>query len=442
MGTALKELANSEAHKVLLGESLDIEAVISLRHRLRQYRKEREAMGEIVQAIEESSSNREARLAAAYWALDNHEKAQTHATKAPREVTAVMILGLIAEERQDYEEALKYYRKAGEMAPSTGPCVLRQISALRQLGRVEEALSLIERLRREFSDQASLTYYEGRCLEDLGRYEEALACYQKAMEIDPTHAESIFHAARLCDLRGADEEAKKLYERIGPESPNAFIHASLNLALLYEDEEDYEKALKCAESVLKMIPTHRRAKLFRDTAKASMTMYYSPEETKQTERLEAVLRIPVSDFELSVRSRNCLAKMNINTLGDLVKKTESEMLAYKNFGETSLREIREVLASKGLRLGMFREDAATRAAVGRSEARAQEEVLAKSIDELELSVRSRKCMDALGVRTIKDLMELGEERLCQAKNFGRVSLNEIKKKLRELGLTLPSKKDK
>ncbi len=66
-----------------------------------------------------------------------------------------------------------------------------------------------------------------------------------------------------------------------------------------------------------------------------------------------VLSIPVTDFELSVRSRNCLQKMGVNTLGDLCRTSEAELLASKNFGETSLVEIKEMLASKGLRLGQL-----------------------------------------------------------------------------------------
>src|SRR5438034_9904796 len=64
------------------------------------------------------------------------------------------------------------------------------------------------------------------------------------------------------------------------------------------------------------------------------------------------LEIPVTDFELSVRSRNCLRRMNIRTLGDLTRTTEAALLASKNFGETSLQEIKEMMSSKGLRLGM------------------------------------------------------------------------------------------
>ncbi len=60
----------------------------------------------------------------------------------------------------------------------------------------------------------------------------------------------------------------------------------------------------------------------------------------------------VNELELSVRSINCLQNAKIETIGDLVQKTEAEMLKTKNFGRKSLQEIKTVLASMGLTLGM------------------------------------------------------------------------------------------
>ena len=61
---------------------------------------------------------------------------------------------------------------------------------------------------------------------------------------------------------------------------------------------------------------------------------------------------PVAELELSVRSANCLKNDNIVYIGDLIQKTEAEMLRTPNFGRKSLNEIKEVLASMGLHLGM------------------------------------------------------------------------------------------
>ena len=60
----------------------------------------------------------------------------------------------------------------------------------------------------------------------------------------------------------------------------------------------------------------------------------------------------VNELELSVRSINCLQNAKIETIGDLVQKSEAEMLKTKNFGRKSLQEIKTVLAAMGLTLGM------------------------------------------------------------------------------------------
>ena len=69
-------------------------------------------------------------------------------------------------------------------------------------------------------------------------------------------------------------------------------------------------------------------------------------------RINEVLNGSVEELELSVRSYNCLKNANIQTIGDLVQKTEAEMLRTKNFGRKSLNEIKEILAGLGLQFGM------------------------------------------------------------------------------------------
>jgi DNA-directed RNA polymerase subunit alpha len=70
------------------------------------------------------------------------------------------------------------------------------------------------------------------------------------------------------------------------------------------------------------------------------------------EKMNEVLNRSVEELELSVRSYNCLKNANIQTIGELVQKTEAEMLRTKNFGRKSLNEIKEILANMGLALGM------------------------------------------------------------------------------------------
>ncbi|MEE9269550.1 MAG: DNA-directed RNA polymerase subunit alpha [Candidatus Krumholzibacteria bacterium] len=73
---------------------------------------------------------------------------------------------------------------------------------------------------------------------------------------------------------------------------------------------------------------------------------------EEVERLRELLARSVEELELSVRSSNCLRRANIKTLGDLVGRTEQEMLKYRNFGKQSLKEIGEILAGMSLYLGM------------------------------------------------------------------------------------------
>jgi len=77
-----------------------------------------------------------------------------------------------------------------------------------------------------------------------------------------------------------------------------------------------------------------------------------PEMTKDELVLYEKLRLPISELELSVRSSNCLREANIKIIADLVKRSEDEMLSFKNFGKKSLTEIKELLLGMGLTLGM------------------------------------------------------------------------------------------
>lgn len=77
-----------------------------------------------------------------------------------------------------------------------------------------------------------------------------------------------------------------------------------------------------------------------------------PEVDEERERLRELMGRSVEELELSVRSGNCLRRANIRTLGELVRRTEPEMLKYRNFGKQSLKEISEILAGMGLHLGM------------------------------------------------------------------------------------------
>ena len=80
------------------------------------------------------------------------------------------------------------------------------------------------------------------------------------------------------------------------------------------------------------------------------TTYHAPGSDE--EPLNENLFRSVDELELSVRSANCLQNANITLIGELVQKTEQDMLKTKNFGRKSLKEIKEILSTMGLGLGM------------------------------------------------------------------------------------------
>jgi DNA-directed RNA polymerase subunit alpha len=247
----------------------------------------------------------------------------------------------------------------------------------------------------------------------------------------------LFGLALESDRRGNDEKAIELYERATQTYP-AHVGSLLNLGVLYEDRQQFDAAQACFQRVLDCYPDNKRARLFSKDAVASGDMYFDEEAQKRNERLNQVLNIPVTDFELSVRSRNCLEKIGVFTLGDLTRTTEQELLSSKNFGETSLVEIRDMLTARGLELGMLAKDKAEpEGPIDTSHlSPAEQAVLERPISDLNLSVRARKCMVRLGMTTIGELVRKTGDDLLECKNFGVTSLNEVREKLTQMNLKL------
>jgi DNA-directed RNA polymerase subunit alpha len=99
------------------------------------------------------------------------------------------------------------------------------------------------------------------------------------------------------------------------------------------------------------------AKLLKDHMSIFINFEEVPEQSEEVserglDKMNEVLNRSVEELELSVRSYNCLKNANIQTIGELVQKSEAEMLRTKNFGRKSLNEIKEILANMGLSLGM------------------------------------------------------------------------------------------
>lgn len=128
---------------------------------------------------------------------------------------------------------------------------------------------------------------------------------------------------------------------------NARVEQRTDLDKLVIDLEtngtiDPEDAIRRAATILQ-----QQISVFVDLQKDK-----APEPVQEREEVDPVLLRPVDDLELTVRSANCLKAENIYYIGDLVQRTEVELLKTPNLGKKSLTEIKDVLASKGLSLGM------------------------------------------------------------------------------------------
>jgi DNA-directed RNA polymerase subunit alpha len=85
-------------------------------------------------------------------------------------------------------------------------------------------------------------------------------------------------------------------------------------------------------------------------------MAANEEMDEEKDRIRKLLNMSIEELELSVRSANCLKTARIGSLGELVQRTEAEMLKYRNFGRKSLSELTSILAEYGLHFGMNVED--------------------------------------------------------------------------------------
>ena len=298
----------------------------------------------------------------------------------------------------------------------------------------------------QINEKAAQQYFQqGQSALEAGEPDKAIDNFQHALNEDPDHDDALFRLALLYDKRGMDSQAIEMYERLCGGSPVP-MNALLNLAVLYEDNNMYEEARRCLQAILETNPNHPRARLYLKDVESAAEMYFDEAERERPQR-DAVLDLPVMDFELSVRARNALKKMNIETLGDLLKVREQELMSFKNFGETSLAEIKSLLASKGLRMGQLADDAggATRVTpqafgsdpgLTAADGDVPQELLEQPVSDLDLSVRSRKALQRLNINSIGELAAKTDDELLGCKNFGQTSLNEIKQVLATHGLGL------
>ena len=161
------------------------------------------------------------------------------------------------------------------------------------------------------------------------------------------------------DVRVADEEESRVIgsllldasyspvRRVAYKVDSARVEQRTDLDKLIIDLEtngtiDPEEAIRRAATILQ-----QQVAVFVDLESEA-----EPEAVEEEDEIDPILLRPVDDLELTVRSANCLKAENIYYIGDLIRRTEVELLKTPNLGKKSLTEIKDVLASRGLSLGM------------------------------------------------------------------------------------------
>jgi DNA-directed RNA polymerase subunit alpha len=432
--------------KALLVEHEDCDAgtVQKLRNGLAQggpqLRSLREAADSLQRKLDAGAPNKpkiHLKLGIAYYFLGYMERSVEQLQHAESALGS-FYLGRALVARHRFDDALKAFDKAEKSGYTASQVNLQRAGIHMKQGEVATARTVLGKHKDLESHSSEYHFQTAGIHRSEGDKSGAIKSLERSLELDPSHTGALFQLGYLNDLAGNDDDAITYYERC-LKYPPITIGAVNNLGILYEDTGKYDKAAECYGRMLKADPTDERARLFLKDAQAAQTMYYHADDDMPMSKFAQVMDMSVTDFELSVRARNCLKKMNIRTLGDLTRVTEQQLLASKNFGETSLDEIHDLLRAKGLRVGQsINEGLAYEPRYRPQQQLSPEEqaVLSKPVSELNLSVRARKCMSRLGINSFADLCQRTSDELLEAKNFGVTSLTEVREKLTTYGLKL------
>jgi DNA-directed RNA polymerase subunit alpha len=388
-----------------------------------------------------SSENKaDVRKGTALWLLGRSEEAVKALEGARASKEKSYVLGMSYLESGRPNAALDQLKEAND-ADSSDPLISTAFCEAKiRSGKYEEAEAHVEKLvKKEGGAQAH--YLKGLLVDLQGYHDQATAAYEKALEAEPGHPASLFRLAYVLDRAGEDGRALELYEQLRKLRPT-HLATAMNLGVIYEDRGDYERASHCYQTVLDYFPTHPRASLFMKDARASMTMFYDEEAARREAKLAQVLNQPVAEISFSPRVRTALQKLGVNSLADLVAKSEEDFLSIPNFGRTSLRELKEFMSSKGLGLSSGPGGPAPEPAVEEAAAPpvpagpVSDEVAGKNLSDYEWSGRIRKVFEKLSLVTVGDLLKRTEKDLLKSKNLGVTSIKEIRKKLGQLGIAM------
>lgn len=444
MATATKK-DDSAINVLFEKEDLGLEEMLELRRKLygthKLFRKFESVLYEFdpVKSKKLSSTAKAtARKGIALWIANKHDEAIKTLESAHTSKETDYFLGLAYMDVGQHNKAAELMNKLYKDMPDSRAVFLPYVDLKIKLGEAAKALEHLQKARKDARNDADIHYYLGLCLELLGQYTEADKEYQNALRIDKSHSPTLFRMAYNADLNGDEETALKLYEQIKENSP-AYNNVLMNLGVLYEDKGNYAKAQGCYQKALAGNPNNARARLYLGDVEAAGDMFYDEELKRKELSLRQLLNQPLTDFRLSIRSRKLMNALDVRGLGDLVKKTEADLLNIPNFGQKSLNEIKELLARRGLALAIpnepFNLEKLAREQV-LSTPQKTESILNKSVFEIDWSARVRSALDKLKIYTLGELVHKTEYDFLGVRNFGATSLEEIKARLKQMGLKL------
>ncbi|MFO0946430.1 MAG: tetratricopeptide repeat protein [Planctomycetota bacterium] len=207
--------------------------------------------------------------------------------------------GLSLTEQSKYEDTIKKaLTGASKAGYAASEVALHKAAALRGLGKYEESLETLRSLESYVHKSAEYLYQYGAVLNATGDVEASIPYFEQAVAADPRHAGALFQLAYHNDMNGNDDEAIGLYERclqLPPREVGTLINLGIHAKTRNVMTRPRSAMTRCSAPIQTMaVPVCFTA------TPASTSQLYDEDAERRSDRYNAVLDIPVTDFELSV----------------------------------------------------------------------------------------------------------------------------------------------
>lgn len=333
-----------------------------------------DALAQLKEAAEADGSDPliSAALCEAKIRAGKFEEAETHVERLLKKETAQAhyLKGLLADLQGYHEEAMKAYERALELEPGHPPSLFRVAYIMDLRGEDARALELYEQLRKLRPTHLATALNLGVIYEDRGDFERAAQCYQAVLDYFPNHprAQLYMRDAKASMTMFYDEDAARREAKMAqvlaqpvaeisfsPRVRTALQKLGINTLgdLVRHSEEDFLGIQNFGRTSLRELKEFLSSK---GLSLASGTGGPAPESAAPAvEPVVAPGPVPdelqkknLTDFEWSGRIRKVFEKLGLVTVGDLLAKSEKDLLKSKNLGVTSIKEIRKKLGQLGV----------------------------------------------------------------------------------------------